>query len=109
MPETLILLLVGPEFLAAVPGLLPAAFAAAAFTLSYLLATLLIALNDKRGIWMVAATAALQLSAMCVATFATDVSFETLLLIKVAFQGALVTRLCLFTAWKLTRPDEALA
>ena len=67
--------------------------AAAGFTLSYLLATLLIAMDDKRGVFLMAYTAVVQLSAMTVAAYGFEPSFQTLLLIKAAFQGALVVRL----------------
>lgn len=103
-PDTLIRLLVGPEFLEASSGLMLAAFSATAFTLSYLLATMLIALNDRRGVWLIAYTAVFQITAMSIAALSLEPDFETLLLIKAAFQAALLVRLALFSAWRLTSP-----
>lgn len=63
-PRELLGLLVGAEYATAAPALFPAALAAVLFTGSYLMATLLAAFRDRRGIWIVFAVAVLQLSLM---------------------------------------------
>ena len=63
-PKTVLTLLVGPEYHAAAPHLWVAALAAAAFTLSYLLATLLVALKDRTGIFLALGAAVIQMVAM---------------------------------------------
>ena len=88
-PELLVSLLVGPEFAAAAAALAPAALASAAFTASYLVATFLAALNDRRGIWLTAATAVIQLVAMSFVANSQTADFETLIQIKAGFQSLL--------------------
>ncbi|WP_435256749.1 hypothetical protein ACSBLW_11440 [Thioclava sp. FR2] len=65
-PERMISLLVGSGYAEAAQHLPFAAFSAIAFTFSYLTATALVALGDKRGIWLCVGIAVLQLAAMAV-------------------------------------------
>ena len=102
-PQTLISILVGNEFLAVTSSLLPAAFSAAAFTLSYLLATLLVALDDRRGIWLIAFTAGVQLCAMAIASQNSGIGFSTLLVIKAVIQSALLGSLLVLMVLKFMR------
>ncbi|PTQ68337.1 O-antigen/teichoic acid export membrane protein [Celeribacter persicus] len=64
VPEWLTDLLVGPQYRAAAPLLRLAALSAIAFTLSYLIATALMAFGDRRGIWICLTVAVVQLAAM---------------------------------------------
>jgi O-antigen/teichoic acid export membrane protein len=80
--DLVVRVLVGPEFGGAVQGLIMAACASIAFTASYLLATLLSALKDQRGIWAALAVSILQLVWMAFATLGPELSFLTLLEIK---------------------------
>ena len=57
-------LLVGEEFINAATGLLYAVVAAVSFTFSYLVVSLLLTLNDKMGVGVLFATAALQIILM---------------------------------------------
>ncbi len=109
-PETLIRLLAGPGFTAAAPALLPAGIAAVAFTLSYLVATGLAALSDRRGIWAVAAVAALQLALMAAASGAPDATVTELLTLKARCQVGLAAGLGLYalaTTWRRRLAAEA--
>lgn len=63
-PETVLSALVGPAFLPAAQHLPMISIAAAAFTLSYLLATYLAALGNLSGIWAIALACPLQLLAI---------------------------------------------
>lgn len=63
-PEQVMSVLVGEAFLQAAPALWPMALAAAAFTLSYLAATFLMALGDRWGIWVMLVACPLQIVAM---------------------------------------------
>lgn len=56
-PELLIGTIAGQGFLGAAPALLPAVIAALAYTSTYLVATLLVALDDFAGVWIVALAA----------------------------------------------------
>lgn len=61
MPELVVQILSGPDFVAAVDGLPLAGLCAALFTLSYLIATFLVAIGDRRGIWLIACFVPVQL------------------------------------------------
>ncbi|MES2541196.1 MAG: hypothetical protein V4583_11530 [Pseudomonadota bacterium] len=88
-PTLLITTLVGPAFLPAADMLPTVALAAAAFTLSFLLATYLAATGDRTGIWAVAQACPVQLTAMSLA--AQDLS--SMLTAKLLCQLALATLL----------------
>ena len=75
----------------------------AAFTLSYLLATLLVALDDRRGIWLIAFTAGVQLCAMAIASQNSGIGFSTLLVIKAVIQSALLGSLLVLMVLKFMR------
>lgn len=66
-PEALVTALVGPAFLPAAKLLPTVALAAAAFTLSFLLATYLAATGDRSGIWIIALACPIQLACMTLA------------------------------------------
>ena len=102
-PVTLVTLLVGPDFAAAASGLPLAALAAAAFTLSYLLATLLAALSDRRGLYAAVGAAALQLGLMGLALGDAGTGWLDLLTIKATTQGGLALALLLLTLRRLAR------
>ena len=102
-PGTLVTLLVGPDFAAAAHGLPLAALSAAAFTLSYLLATLLAALGDRRGLFAAVGAAALQLGLMALALRAPGTGWLDLLTIKTTTQGGLALALLFLTLRRLGR------
>ena len=97
MPETAITLLVGPEFSAAAAGLPMAALAAVAFTLSFLLATLLAALDERRGLVAAALASAIQIALMALALNRPAAGSLDILSIKVALQCSLAAGLVFFT------------
>lgn len=88
-PETVIAVMVGPAFAGAAPVLPLAGLAAALFTLSYLVATYLAALGDRRGIWAVLALVPVQLGAFYLLGTAEQTDLATLLIAKTACQAAL--------------------
>lgn len=81
-PAKVLTTLVGPAFLPAAPVLPMISVGAAAFTLSYLLATYLAAIGDRWGIWAIALACPLQLAAL---TQSTD-SLSNLVTIKLLCQ-----------------------
>jgi formate-dependent nitrite reductase membrane component NrfD len=101
MPKTVVTLLVGPEFSAASAGLPMAALAAVAFTLSFLLATLLAALGERRGLFAAALASVLQIALMALALDRPEVGYLDLLAIKAALQCALAAGLVFFTVLHL--------
>lgn len=88
-PDLLVTALVGPAFLPAAALLPTVALAAAAFTLSFLLATYLAATGDRGGIWIVALACPVQLLGMAQMAH----SLDALLTAKLACQLALATLL----------------
>ena len=94
IPETLLRLVVGPDYLAAAPLLWKAAVAAIAFTASYLLATALAASSDYRGIALVAMCVPLQIGMMMMAAYgAAPLLLAELLTIKLICQLGLLAAL----------------
>lgn len=67
-PAQVLTILVGPAFLPAAPLLPMISVGAAAFTLSYLLATYLAAIGDRWGIWAITLACPLQLVALALTT-----------------------------------------
>jgi O-antigen/teichoic acid export membrane protein len=67
-PAPVLAALLGPAFLPAAPLLPMISAGAAAFTLSYLLATYLAAIGDRWGIWTIALASSLQLFALALVT-----------------------------------------
>ena len=98
-PERLVALLVGADYVTAASGLIYAVTAAILFTLSYLGATFLVALNNRSGVWIVCLVAAAQITTMILGDVA---SYIDLLHIKVWFQAAAVALLvvCLLSHLK---------
>ena len=95
-PDVLIRLLVGADYAAASEGLMLAAVSAVAFTLSFLIATFLAAIGDRRGIWITALVAVAQLGIMLAFTNDSSVTFMTILQIKSVCQVALTLGLSLY-------------
>ncbi|MCU0902290.1 MAG: hypothetical protein MUE83_00250 [Tabrizicola sp.] len=93
-PEQVLTALVGPAFLPAAPLLPMISVGAAAFTLSYLLATYLAAIGDRWGIWAIALACPLQLTALALFTD----SLGDLVTTKLTCQIALATLLLLRAA-----------
>ncbi|SMX31100.1 hypothetical protein [Actibacterium lipolyticum] len=102
-PNTLIDVLVGSEFQDAASGLRPAALAAVAFTMSFLLATFLAALGDYRGIWTTAGVAVLQLALIAQFAAKPGASFVDLVQLKAVCQGALCLCLLLYSVVRVRR------
>jgi O-antigen/teichoic acid export membrane protein len=102
-PDQLVTLLVGTEFLSAAPGLMAAGISAVAFTLSYLLATFLAALNDRRGIWAVALMSFLQLALMYVTLCDPTTDVISLVTVKAGCQSLLAVAMCVYTLSRLRR------
>lgn len=94
VPAEVLTALVGPAFLPAAPLLPMISAGAAAFTLSYLLATYLAAIGDRWGIWAITLACPLQLAALALATD----NLDDLVTIKLTCQMALVTILLLRAA-----------
>ncbi|MCU0826158.1 MAG: hypothetical protein MUE52_01830 [Tabrizicola sp.] len=94
-PEVTLAALVGPAFLPAAPFLPLTSLAAAAFTLSFLLATYLAALGDRSGIWAIALACPVQIAAITI----TADSLGSLLAAKLACQLALAAWLLARAAW----------
>lgn len=89
LPETMIGLAVGPDFLPSAPLLWQATLAAILFTISYLVATGLVAIGDRRGIWLIALCVPVQIAAMIVTASGRDVGLGDLLTIKLLCQSLL--------------------
>ena len=101
--DLLVRLLVGPEFGGAAKGLLLAATSAVAFTASYLLATLLSALKDQRGIWAALIISIVQLGLMAVSVIGSELGFMALLEIKMWCQVGLTALLLSLSAHVLSK------
>ena len=99
-PDLLVSVMVGPDFVAAAPVLWIACLSAAAFTLSYLLATFLGALGDYRGIWFLAVMAPVQIVTMA---FVANHGLQDMLFAKLSVQIVSVVLLMGLTAWRLNR------
>ncbi len=102
IPETLVRLLAGSAYDAAAAHLLPAAGAATAFTLSYLVATFLAARSDYRGIAMLAAAVPVYLGAVALAAhLAGTADLALLVTLKAQIQTGLAA---LMLALAILRP-----
>ncbi|MFN5996677.1 MAG: hypothetical protein ACK47C_08735 [Paracoccaceae bacterium] len=93
-PAQVLTALVGPAFLPAASLLPMISASAAAFTLSYLLATYLAAIGDRWGIWAITLASPLQLTALALSTD----SLGDLVATKLTCQLALATLLLLRAA-----------
>ncbi|MFN3281479.1 MAG: hypothetical protein ACK40I_07405 [Tabrizicola sp.] len=93
-PAQVLTVLVGPAFLPAAPLLPMISAGAAAFTLSYLLATYQAAIGDRWSIWVVALACPVQIAALALWTD----SLDDLVATKLACQLALATLLLLRAA-----------
>ncbi len=100
-PAEVLTVLVGPAFLNSAPLLPLISIAAAAFTLSYLLATYLAAIGDRWGIWAITLTMPVQMIAL---TLSTD-SLGDMVTTKVICQLGLASLLLFRAAFR--RPSYA--
>ena len=103
-PAEIITAFVGPAFLPVAPDLILAAGAAVAFTLSYLLATFLSAIGDKRGIWLILMACPVQIAAMAVFGETLTQMLQFKLICQIALAALLVT---LALGRTLRRPQPA--
>jgi O-antigen/teichoic acid export membrane protein len=102
-PAPVLTALVGPAFLPAAPLLPMISAGAAAFTLSYLLATYLAAIGDRWGIWILALACPVQLAALSLSTG----SLGELVAAKLACQLAIATLLLLRAARRIVPAASA--
>jgi O-antigen/teichoic acid export membrane protein len=108
-PTLVITLLVGPEFAAAADALALAGLCAALFTLSYLGATFLAALGDRRGIWLTAAFAPVQLGAYAWLGLSDGgMDLGQMVVTKVACQAVLTSAILGLVLIKARRPATRL-
>lgn len=105
VPGLLMTTLVGPAFLPAADHLPVISLAAAAFTLSFLLATYLAATGDRMGIWAIALACPLQLAAMALAAD----SLAAMLTAKLVCQLALAAWLLARAVWRSLSPARPCA
>lgn len=98
-PVTVIGLMAGPDFAKAAPVLALAGLCAMFFTLSYLSATYLAALNDRRGIWLVAAFVPVQLGSYALQAHS-GMDLGQMMVIKTLCQAGLSASLIVFILWK---------
>jgi O-antigen/teichoic acid export membrane protein len=94
-PKLVIVVLGGPSFAPAAPLLLPICAAAACFTLSYLLATFLVAIGDKTGIWLILAAVPVQATGLYFVTANADVDLGLSSLVMTKFSCQLVLAIIL--------------
>jgi O-antigen/teichoic acid export membrane protein len=98
-PQMVIGLLAGHDFVQAAPVLALAGLCATFFTLSYLSATYLAALNDRRGIWVVAAFVPVQLGSYALQAHA-GMDLAQMMSIKTLCQASLSASLIVLILWK---------
>jgi O-antigen/teichoic acid export membrane protein len=98
-PVTVIRLLSGPDFVQAAGALPLAGLCAMFFTLSYLCATYLAALNDRRGIWVVAAFVPVQLGSFALQA-QSGMDLGQMMVIKTLCQAGLSASLIVLILWK---------
>lgn len=91
-PAQVLTTLVGPAFLPSAPLLPMISAGAAAFTLSYLLATYLAAIGDRWGIWVIALACPLQLAALAQSAGSLSDLVATKLLCQLALASLLLLR-----------------
>lgn len=83
-PDLMVRLLAGANYLDAAPGLVFAVASAVFFTMNYLIATFLVALDNKKGVVLVCFVTALQFGAMALGEPST---FLDLVFLKACFQA----------------------
>lgn len=106
-PLQVITVLVGPAFADAAPDLPVAGVCAVLFTHSYLCATYLAALGDRRGIWLMAGFVPLQITTFVVLSLGeTGMTLSQMMLAKLFWQAALSLALLLLIFWR-SRPRSA--
>lgn len=100
-PVMVISVLVGPAFVAAADSLLLAGLCAVLFTFSYLSATYLAALLDRRGIWLIAGFVPLQMTVFALLSFReTGLDLGQMMLAKAACQAALALSVLALIVWR---------
>jgi O-antigen/teichoic acid export membrane protein len=100
-PDRVIGLLAGPAFAGAAPALPLAGLCAVLFTLSYLLATFLAALGDRRGIWLIAGFVPVQLGAFALlGQSEAGLALGGMILAKALCQTALAASLLTLLLWR---------
>ncbi len=104
-PELLVVLLVGADYLAAASAIWLAALAAVAFTLSYFVATFLVALGDRTGIVVAFAVAVAQLALIAGTGADSVLDFYT---IKATCQLAAAVALFLYAGHRVRRHTTGL-
>ena len=106
LPETAFTLLVGEAYVAATPLLLTACVSAALFTLTYLLATFLLALGKSHVVWVLLAAMGVQLSVQALVPFLIPGSDLSLIVFsKLACQLALALVLLAYIWRSLAGPS----
>lgn len=106
IPDMILRVLAGSEYLAASGSLFKAAVAASAFTLSYLVANFLAAHNDRTGIAIVLFAAILQLTLVAASS---PESLSDILAVKVACQTACAALMTIHAVLKFSRPANRAA
>lgn len=86
VPELLLTVLVGPEYVASAPHLIWVAAAAVVFTLNYLIATFLLALSSRSGVAAVVIGAVVQIGCMVVALSGPSGDLSAMLMAKFSCQ-----------------------
>ena len=100
-------MLSGPDFVAAADGLPLAGLCAALFTLSYLIATFLAAIGDRRGIWLIACFVPVQLG--CYAWYGlseTGIGLHDMVAAKAICQAALALAILALAGKSLRQRPE---
>jgi len=106
-PDLVIKLLAGPGFAAAAEALPLAGLCAALFTLSYLVATFLAALGDRRGIWLIACFVPVQLGAFAwLGLSDTGMGLHGMVTVKALCQGALALAILALVPARLRQRTE---
>jgi len=90
LPELLLTILVGPDYVAAAPYLIWVAAAAVVFTVNYLIATFLMAQGRRSGVAIVVAGSVIQIGLMVVVVSAPTGALGAMLAIKLISQIAIL-------------------
>jgi O-antigen/teichoic acid export membrane protein len=106
-PQMVIGLLAGPGFAAAAEALPLAGLCAALFTLSYLVATFLAALGDRRGIWLIACFVPVQFAGFAwFGMTEVGIGLHGMFAVKAACQGVLAVGMLTLIPLRLRQQSE---